>query len=66
MKMTLFLYPDCTTDEADFLVAQYRRRGVVVVRSLNPDRRTWTVSAKLPESNTAPRPDRRWQNRMWG
>lgn len=27
---------------------------------------TWTVSARLPESNHPPRADRRWQNRMWG
>lgn len=66
MKLTWFNYPDCTTEQADELVSQYRRRGVPVERSLNPDYKTWTVSARLPESNNPPRADRRWQNRVWG
>lgn len=66
MKLTWFNYPDCTTEQADELLAQYRRRGIAVERSLNPDYITWTVSARLPESKNPPRADRRWQNRMWG
>ncbi|EAM8225371.1 DNA breaking-rejoining protein [Salmonella enterica subsp. enterica serovar Enteritidis] len=32
MKMTWFQHPVCTTEEADKLVAGYRRRGVKVER----------------------------------
>lgn len=32
MKMTWFQHPVCTTEEADELVAGYRRRGVKVER----------------------------------
>lgn len=66
MKESWFQHTDCTTKQADELVAQYRRRGVKVERSLNPDYLTWTVSARLPEGNKPPRAARRWQNRMWG
>lgn len=66
MRETWFNYPDCTTEQADELLAQYRRRGVPVERSLNSDYVTWTVSARLPEGKNPPRSDRRWQNRMWG
>ncbi|OUE59417.1 hypothetical protein [Citrobacter amalonaticus] len=66
MRETWFNYPDCTTEQADELLAQYQRRGIAVERSLNPDYITWTVSARLPECKNPPRADRRWQNRMWG
>ncbi|WP_317179156.1 hypothetical protein [Lelliottia amnigena] len=66
MKETWFHHSDCTTQQADELLAQYRRRGVLAERSLNPDYITWTVSAKLPESKNPPRPSNRWQNRVWG
>ena len=66
MKETWFQHNDCTTEQADELLAQYRSRGIAVERSLNPDYITWTVSARLPESKNPPRADRRWQNRCWG
>jgi len=66
MKYSYFQHTECSTQQADELVAQYQRRGVNVERSLNPDHITWTVSARLPEDNKPPRVDRRWQNRMWG
>ncbi|MFG6090748.1 hypothetical protein [Enterobacter soli] len=66
MKETWFQYPECTTQQADELMAQYRRRGVPVERSLNNDFITWTVSARLPEGKNPPRASRKWQNRMWG
>lgn len=66
MKESWFHHSDCTTQQADELLAQYRRRGVLAKRSLNPDYITWIVSARLPESNHPPRADRRWRNRMWG
>lgn len=47
MKMTWFQHPACTTEEADELVKQYRRRGVKTERSLNHDCINWTVSALL-------------------
>jgi hypothetical protein len=65
MKETWFQHTDCTTEQADELLAQYRRRGPVE-RSLNNDFITWTVSARLPEGKNPPRACRQWQNRMWG
>ena len=66
MKYSYFQHTECSTQQADELVAQYQRRGVNVERSLNTDHITWTVSARLPEDNKPPRVDRRWQSRMWG
>lgn len=66
MKETWFNYPECTTQQADDLVAQYRQRGIEVRRSLNPDRLTWSVSARLPEDKDPPRPSRTWQQKAWG
>ncbi|ECG3428934.1 hypothetical protein P0Z73_000756 [Salmonella enterica] len=54
MKMTWFQHPACTTEEADELVKQYRRRGVKTERSLNHDCIHWTVSALLPECDHVP------------
>ena len=66
MKLSWFQHPNCTTEQADALQAQYRRRNITVSRSLNPDFSTWTISALLPESKNPPKADRRWRNRMWG
>jgi len=66
MKETWFYHADCTTAQAEELLAQYRRRGVKVERSLNADLITWTVSALLPESNKPPRVSRVWQSKAWG
>ncbi|WP_318385837.1 hypothetical protein [Enterobacter sp.] len=66
MKETWFHHTDCTTQQAEDLVATYRARGVKVERSLNPDYITWTVSARLPESIKPPRPSRVWRSKAWG
>ncbi|STR57455.1 82 prophage-derived uncharacterized protein ybcO [Klebsiella pneumoniae] len=66
MKHSWFHHLECTTQQADELMARYRQRGVKVERSLNPDFMTWTVSAQLVEDKNPPRPDSRWRNRMWG
>lgn len=66
MKETWFHHTDCTTQQAEDLVATYRARGVKVERSLNPDYITWTVSACLPEGNKPPRQSRVWQSKAWG
>ncbi len=66
MKETWFYHADCTTAQAEELLAQYRRRGVKVERSLNADLITWTVSALLPEGNKPPRASRVWQSKAWG
>lgn len=66
MRLTWFQHTDCTTEQADELVANYQRRGIRVERSLNPDLATWTISALLPESKNVPKADRRWRNRVWG
>ncbi|HGV4847023.1 hypothetical protein REM94_17045 [Klebsiella pneumoniae] len=66
MKHSWFHHHECTTQQADELVARYRQRGVKVERSLNPDFVTWTVSAQLVEDKNPPRPDSRWRNRIRG
>ena len=66
MKLSWFHHHECTTEQADELVASYRRRGATVERSLNRDNITWTICVQLPESEKAPRPSKVWQNRAWG
>ncbi|NIG48448.1 hypothetical protein [Klebsiella sp. Ap-874] len=66
MKYSWFHHNDCTTQQADELMAKYRQRGVRVERSLNSDFLTWTVSVQLVEDNKPLRQDSRWRNRMWG
>ncbi|EDP9253391.1 hypothetical protein A0V81_000162 [Salmonella enterica subsp. enterica serovar Newmexico] len=66
MKYSWFHHHDCTTEQADELVARYRTRGVKTERSLNPDYTTWTISAFLPAYSKPARPDNRWRNRVWG
>ncbi|MDR0805969.1 MAG: hypothetical protein LBN41_04365 [Enterobacteriaceae bacterium] len=65
MKKSWFHYSDCTTEEAEMLMREYRSRGVQVERNLNKNFKTWTVSALLPELSRTPRTDRRYQNRFW-
>ncbi|WP_042291621.1 hypothetical protein [Citrobacter sedlakii] len=66
MKYSYFQHTECTTQQADDLVAEYRRRGVRVERSLNPDYVTWTVSAKLPECLHPARTPRTYRQKVWG
>lgn len=66
MKMTWFQHPVCTTEEADKLVAGYRRRGVKVERSLNPDYISWTVGVKLPEYVHRVRTPGAFHQKVWG
>ncbi|MEF3110372.1 hypothetical protein QFI91_14915 [Raoultella sp. WB_B2P2-3] len=66
MQISWFHHHDCTTLQADELMAKYRQRGLKVERSLNPDFITWTISVLLVEDKKPPRPDSRWRNRMWG
>ncbi|HFK4064847.1 TPA: hypothetical protein ACG1UU_002251 [Kluyvera ascorbata] len=66
MKYSWFHHHECTTEQADELVDNYRRRGVKVERSLNCDNITRTISAQLPEGDKAPRPSRVWQSKAWG
>lgn len=66
MKYSWFHHHECTTEQADELVASYRRRGAMVERSLNRDNITWTVSVQLLEGEKAPRPSRVWQSKVWG
>ncbi|EPO2591153.1 hypothetical protein ACT8MX_003305 [Escherichia albertii] len=65
MKYSWFNHDNCTTAEADELQQRYRARGVQIVRELNPDHVTWTISARLPEREKPPRVRRCWQNWMW-
>ncbi|AFJ47170.1 hypothetical protein [Shimwellia blattae] len=49
MKRSWFYHFNCTTEQADELVARYSSRGVKTERSLNTDFLSWTVAAWLPE-----------------
>ncbi|MCS5946465.1 hypothetical protein LNP25_21675 [Klebsiella variicola subsp. variicola] len=66
MKHSWFHHLECTTQQAEELVARYRQRGVKVERSLNPDFMTWTVSAQLVEGQKTAAARLCWRNRMWG
>lgn len=66
MKCSWFHHSDCTTEQADELVAEYRRRGVKVERSPNPDYLTWTVSVKLPECSHPARTPGTYRQKVWG
>ncbi|EAY0955479.1 hypothetical protein AAFW49_004443 [Salmonella enterica] len=66
MKYSYFQHTECTTQQADELVARYRARGVKVERSLNPDFITWTVSAKLPEYARRVRTPKSLRQKVWG
>lgn len=66
MKKSWFAHTECTTAQADELVAKYRLRGIKAERSLNPDFITWTISVLLVEDKHAPHPNSRWRNRIWG
>lgn len=66
MKYSWFHHHDCTTEQADELLANYQRRGVAVERSLNPDFITWTVSVRLPEVKRQERTPRTFRQNVWG
>ncbi|MGK9173233.1 hypothetical protein KXR87_08375 [Yokenella regensburgei] len=66
MKSSWFQHTDCTTAQADELVATYRARGVKVERSLNHDYFTWTVSVWLPEARRQERTPRAFCQKVWG
>ena len=66
MKYTWFQHTECTAQQADELMAEYRRRGVKVERSLNPDYLTCTVSARLPEARRQERTPRSFRHKVWG
>jgi len=66
MKSSWFQHTECTTAQADELVAIYRARGLAVERSLNADRLSWTVSVKLPEAKRQERTPRTIRQKVWG
>ncbi|ECY1403686.1 hypothetical protein Q8124_004898 [Salmonella enterica] len=66
MKYSWFHHTDCTTQQAEELMAEYQRRGVEVEHSLNPDFITWTVSAKLPEYARRVRTPKSLRQKVWG
>ncbi|WP_339027818.1 hypothetical protein [Leclercia pneumoniae] len=66
MKYTWFHHTECTTEQAEELIWEYRRRGVKAERSLNPDCITWTVSARLPEARRQERTQRTFRQKVWG
>ncbi|CAH0169301.1 hypothetical protein ABEJ01_01225 [Enterobacter ludwigii] len=66
MKHSWFHHTDCTTQQAEELMAEYQRRGVMVERSLNSDYLTWTVSVRLPEMRRQERTPRTFRQKVWG
>lgn len=66
MKFSWFQHTECTTEQAEQLVADYRARGIVTEKNLNPDFLSWTVSARLPECSHPSRTPRTFRQRMWG
>lgn len=66
MQYSWFQHTECTTEQAERLVADYRARGIVTEKSLNPDFLSWTVSARLPECARPGRTPRTFRQRMWG
>nr|DAI67104.1 MAG TPA: hypothetical protein [Caudoviricetes sp.] len=65
MKKSWFRHTECTTAQAEELMATYRSRGVKVERSLNPDYVTWTVSVRLPEAGRQERTPRTFLQKAW-
>ncbi|TGC25854.1 hypothetical protein [Escherichia sp. E1130] len=66
MKHSFFHHPECTTEQADELMARYRARGIRTEKSLNSDFLTWTVSVKLPECGRPARTPRTFRQKVWG
>lgn len=66
MKYSWFQHTECTTEQAERMMAEYRARGYETERTLNPDFLTWTVSVRRPEiKHLAPTP-RSMRQRVWG
>ncbi|HGL6352283.1 TPA: hypothetical protein ACKFSZ_000955 [Citrobacter koseri] len=66
MKYSYFHHTECTTEQAERLIADYRARGIRTEKSLNPDFLTWTVSVKLPECGRPARTPRTFRQKVWG
>ncbi|EMU1126937.1 hypothetical protein WM508_004847 [Citrobacter koseri] len=66
MKYSYFHHTECTTEQAERLIADYRTRGIRTEKSLNPDFLTWTVSVKLPEFGRPARTPRTFRQKVWG
>ncbi|HHA1316451.1 hypothetical protein [Enterobacter hormaechei] len=66
MKYSYFHHTECTSEQADSLIADYRARGIRTEKSLNPDFLTWTVSARLPVCARLEHTPRSLRQRMWG
>lgn len=66
MKKGWFTHTDLTAEQATELVARYAAKHVITKKSLSSDYKTWIVSARLPESEKSPRPDKTYQWRHWG
>ncbi|EMB4326999.1 hypothetical protein RJ492_005670 [Pluralibacter gergoviae] len=65
-KLSWFQHTDCTTEQADRLMIEYRIRGFETERSLNSDFLTWTVSVKRPEIKYLTPTPKSMRQRLWG
>lgn len=66
MQYSWFQHAECTTEQAERLVGEYRARGYETERSLNPDFLTWTVSVRRPEAKRLTPTPRSMRQRVWG
>lgn len=66
MKFSWFQHTECTTEQAERLMVEYRARGYETERSLNPDYLTWTVSVRRPEVKHLTPTPRSMRQRVWG
>lgn len=66
MQYSWFQHTECTTEQAERLMVEYRARGYETERSLNPDFLTWTVSVRRPEIKRLTPTPRSMRQRMWG
>ena len=66
MKYSRFQHTECTTEQAEQLVADYSARGYETERSLNPNYLTWTVSVRRPEVKRLTPTPRSVRQRVWG
>lgn len=66
MKYSWFHHHECTTEQADELVASYRRRGATVEPQPEPRQHHRLSVQKLPECEHPARTPRTFRQKVWG
>lgn len=65
MRRSWFVQSGLTESQSLELMERYRKSNYPVERSLSPDLISWEVSVFLPQSATAPRADKTFQQKIW-